>query len=73
VKKVRFSSPQDARAYPLVLKVYQDLALVGLMSISRNLILNEPTAALSIKETNEVLDFVLQAKREGALRHLYHS
>jgi simple sugar transport system ATP-binding protein len=130
-RKVRFSSPQDARALGIE-TVYQDLALVGLMSISRNfflgreltrnigpfrfldkrgmdeacrgmltqigigvrspsenveflsggerqavsigramhfgaklLILDEPTAALSIKETNKVLDYVLQVRERG--------
>lgn len=130
-EKVRFSSPQNARALGIE-TVYQDLALVGLMSISRNfflgrelirrfgpirfldkkgmdeacqamlmdigigvrspsenveflsggerqavsigraihfgaklLILDEPTAALSIKETNKVLDYVLQARERG--------
>ena len=37
-KKVEFSSPQDARALGIE-TVYQDLALVGLMSISRNFFL----------------------------------
>jgi simple sugar transport system ATP-binding protein len=36
--KVQFSSPQDARALGIE-TVYQDLALVGLMSISRNFFL----------------------------------
>jgi len=130
-RKVRFSSPQEARAVGIE-TVYQDLALVPLMSISRNfflgreptrkigpfrflqkksmdkdcheilveigigvrspsenveflsggerqaisigramyfgaklLVLDEPTAALSIKETNKVLDYVLQAREKG--------
>jgi len=42
-KKVQFSSPQDARATGIE-TVYQDLALVPLMSISRNFFLGrEPT------------------------------
>lgn len=130
-ERAHFASPQDARAIGIE-TVYQDLALVPLMSISRNfslgrepvrkigpfrflhkramdetchqmldqigigvrspsesveflsggerqaisigraiyfgaklLVLDEPTAALSIKETNKVLDYVLQAREKG--------
>lgn len=65
-KKVSFSSPRDARNYGIE-TVYQDLALIPLMSISRNFFLGrEPVSRVGLfnilrkKEMDEIAREVLE-------------